>query len=288
MHEVFEKDVHIWSVGFVVIAILAPTVFVRNISIFSFTYLLGNICILTTLVAVSYVFTGTLIERDGELGPGIKWIDNDYAMMVGFACYAYEGIGVVLPIMQVCECPEKFDKILTAAFITLILIYIAFAELCYMTLGTDLVHNFITQELDQGSSLIIILQMIYSMNLLFSYSIQISPANTIIEGYLLKPLIRKAETGDKFWKSIHWHVVNLQRLLVLFAACYCAIELSEVLDKFLSLLGAMLCGPLAIMMPTLIHLKTTAETTYDKVMDIACITLSALVLVFCTYQVLSQ
>ena len=61
-------------------------------------------------------------------------------MMVGFSCYAYEGIGVVLPIMSVCDCPEKFDYILIATFVTLILVYISFAELCYLTLGTDLTH----------------------------------------------------------------------------------------------------------------------------------------------------
>jgi solute carrier family 36 (proton-coupled amino acid transporter) len=92
-------------------------------------------------------------------------------MMVGFSCYAYEGIGVVLPIMQVCDCPEKFDKLLMYAFITLIIVYIGFGELCYITLGNTLNEQFITKELDQGSSLVIILQMIYSLNLLFSYSI---------------------------------------------------------------------------------------------------------------------
>jgi hypothetical protein len=71
-------------------------------------------------------------------------------------------------------------------------------------------------------------------------------------------------------------------------ACYCAIELSKVLDKFLSLLGASLCGPLAIMMPGIIHLRTTATTNCEKFLDIGCIVLSAAVMVFCTYQVLSS
>lgn len=134
--QVFGEELSLWTLGFLVIGILAPTVFVRNISIFSFTFLLGNLCILTTIVAVSYVFSGKLLV-DG-VGPDVEWITADYAIMVGFACYAFEGIGVVLPIMQVCECPEKFDGILVAALLTLTTIYIGFGELCYFTLGSGM------------------------------------------------------------------------------------------------------------------------------------------------------
>lgn len=131
---------HIWSVAIFLICLLIPTVFVRNLSKFSFTYLIGNVCIMTTIIVVSYEFISKQIEEGGKLGPGVDWIDSDFMMMLGFGVYAYEGIGVVLPIMSVCECPEKFDWILLATFVTLISIYIVFAELCYLTLGTDLKH----------------------------------------------------------------------------------------------------------------------------------------------------
>lgn len=67
---------------------------------------------------------------------------------VGFSCYAFEGIGVVMPIMQNCECPEKFDKILIAAILTLTLIYTSFGEFCYLALGDGMKKTFITEELD--------------------------------------------------------------------------------------------------------------------------------------------
>ena len=68
--------------------------------------------------------------------------------MVGFSCYAYEGIGVVMPIMQATSVPEKFGTLLFAALGTLTVVYIAFAEICYTTLGKRMTHNFITEELD--------------------------------------------------------------------------------------------------------------------------------------------
>ena len=69
---------------------------------------------------------------------------NEYWGMVGFSCYAFEGIGVVMPIMSACECPEKFDKILFYALLTLTVIYCFFGNFCYLVIGTDLDTTFIT------------------------------------------------------------------------------------------------------------------------------------------------
>ena len=89
-------------------------------------------------------------EGDTKIGQGVVALNEDnFLMMVGFSCYAYEGIGVVMPIMQATAVPEKFAMLLTAALATLTFIYIFFAELCYTTLGNPgLAHNFITEELD--------------------------------------------------------------------------------------------------------------------------------------------
>ena len=54
-----------------------------------------------------------------------------------------------MPIMNACECKEKFDKILIAAIITLTIIYCAYANFTYLVFGTDLKHPFITEELNQ-------------------------------------------------------------------------------------------------------------------------------------------
>ena len=69
-----------------------------------------------------------------------------------------------------------------------------------------------------------------------------------------------------------------------FAAVYCAIELSKKLDKFLSLLGALLCAPLAISFPCLLHFYVVAETKSEKAIDLILIVFSIVVLVFSTNQ----
>lgn len=83
---------------------------------------------------------------------------------------------------------------------------------------------------------------------------------------------------------MYYWVQNFSRLMVCFFAAYCAIELQEKLDKFLSLLGALLCAPLAILYPALIHLRIIAKSGRDAIIDLALIVLALVVLVFSTVQ----
>ena len=49
-----------------------------------------------------------MLFTDG-LGPQIEAYKPSGALtFLGMAIYSFEGIGVVMPIMHACECPEKF------------------------------------------------------------------------------------------------------------------------------------------------------------------------------------
>ena len=169
-------EIWIWYICFCLWLILIPIAWVRNISKFSFTFLIGNLCIITTVIVVSaYLYVD--FRRDG-FGPGIEPMNyKSYWSMVGFSVYTYEGIGVVMPIMSNCACPEKFDKILFYALMTLTLIYCFFANFCYLVLGSNIDRSFITQELDQSLIVVKVLMVIYSLNLICSYAIFIYPCN---------------------------------------------------------------------------------------------------------------
>ena len=209
---------------------------------------------------------------------------TEYMGMVGFSCYTFEGIGVVMPIMQACDCPEIFDKILLYALVTLTVVYCLFANYCYLVIGSDLDTSFITQELDQSSIIVSVLQIMMCINLVCSYAIFIYPTNTIIEDYAYKSLSKRKDSRSK---KMYYYVQNFSRLLVCLFATYGAIELGKKLDKFLSVLGALLCAPLAITYPALIHMRVVAKTPKQKLTDLALVVLSLVVLVFSTMQSLA-
>jgi amino acid permease len=55
--------------------------------------------------------------------------------VVGFTIYTFEGIGILMPVMKVCECPEIYDKIVIAALTTLCAVYCLFGTLSYLCFG---------------------------------------------------------------------------------------------------------------------------------------------------------
>lgn len=67
--------------------------------------------------------------------------------MIGSAIYAYEGIGVVIPLLDVTEKPELFPKILFLVLCTVFGLYTLFGEFCYFVYGDNLKDPLITANL---------------------------------------------------------------------------------------------------------------------------------------------
>ena len=155
----FGYELDLWTIAYVLMCILIPMACVRNISKFAFTFLVGNVMIISTVIVVSVVMIMKLVNREHHiLGENLLPINYDsYMAFVGFSIYSYEGIGVVMPIMQNCDCVDKFPKLFFLAILTLTVIYILFSELCYLTLGDKLTETFITQQLDKKSAVVLIL-----------------------------------------------------------------------------------------------------------------------------------
>lgn len=110
---------------------------VRDTSKFSFTFLIGNILILVTILTVVYNCSRVLREQ-GVNQTITPFNSTGYLSTAGYCVYMFEGIGVVMPLMEICEEPKKFPKILMACIATLAILYISFGGICYMTYGDNL------------------------------------------------------------------------------------------------------------------------------------------------------
>ena len=60
-----------------------------------------------------------------------------------------------------------------------------------------------------------------------------------------------------------------------------SLSMGDNLDKFLSLLGAVACTPIAFTLPTMFHYKLVAKTKAQKVIDLIIIVLSIMIMLFC-------
>lgn len=80
--------------------IITPLVYVRRIEKFSFTYIIADFLILFTAIVI-IIYTSLEVKERGW-GPDIKLFNEEtYLTMIGSAINSFEGIGVVIPILEV-------------------------------------------------------------------------------------------------------------------------------------------------------------------------------------------
>lgn len=83
--------------------IYVPLVFVRKIEVFAVTHLFGDIMIIVTMVVIC-IYAGVDVGKDGWQGGSLKAFNSAlWPDAIGFSVYTFEGIGVILPIMDITE-----------------------------------------------------------------------------------------------------------------------------------------------------------------------------------------
>ena len=176
--------------------------------------------------------------------------------------------------MATCDQPERFKEILTYAFVALMIFYVVYPELILYAWGSNLDENIATEMLPADSILVNVLKFVFSLNVVCSIPIVINPTNTAVERWLCSCVNKKTTT--------YYWLQNLSRTLVILSSIGLGLALAEKLDKFLGIMGSLLCAPLALTFPALLHLKKIAKTRTEKCFDWFMIVLSLCLLVFCT------
>lgn len=251
--------------------IYVPLCWVRKIERFSVTHIFADMLILiTTIVILVYAFIQ--LSNNGW-GGGIDALNTaTWLNMIGSAVYSYEGIGVVLPLLEVTEKPELYPKILFYVLLTVMLLYVGFGEFCLFVWGHLVEKPLITENLPSGA-VVWIIKIFFSINLIFTYPLQLHPASIIIESYLYGDM---PKCKKRMWLK------NLDRtIIVAFTVVFC-ISLGDSLDKFISVLGSLACTPISFTLPCMFHLKLCNPSRNARYLDYFIIGLSVFIMVFCT------
>ena len=99
----------------------------------------------------------------------------------------------------------------------------------------------------------------YSLVVIFTFPLQIQPANNVLESYLFKdwPKSPKRQWGK-----------NLSRMLVVFVCCVITVAMYDSISQLLEIASALSCVPMAFLLPAMFHLKECADTPFAKALDI--------------------
>jgi proton-coupled amino acid transporter len=150
--------------------VITPLTLIRRIEKFAFTYIIADFLILTTAIVI-FIFACLHISQKKVWAEGIEPLNKEtYLTMIGSAIFAFEGIGVVIPIAEVTEKPEKLPIILLFVLLTNLFLYTGFGEFCLLVYGDELKNPLITENLHFG---IIewIIKLVFSINVVISYTL---------------------------------------------------------------------------------------------------------------------
>ncbi len=251
--------------------IATPLCYVRRIEKFAFTYLIADILILFTVIVI--LVYSSIDASDYGFSKETQVFNSDtWLTFVGSAVFSFEGIGVVIPILEVTKEPKKFPMILVMVLLTVLVLYTGFGEYNYFVYGTSLTDPLITSILDDGA-FVWVIKILFSVNVIFTYTLMIFPANVIMEGYIFR---RMPKSKKRMWLK------NLFRTVVVIFTLVVCLLLKNKLDKFLSLIGTLTSTPVSFTIPCIFHLVLCKPNTLHKVIDWIIIGISILIFFICS------
>ena len=182
-----------------------------------------------------------------------------------------------MPVQDIAANPETFPRIMIAVITTVCIMYISFGYFTTAAWGADQKTPLITEKLQHETFapdwIGNIVKILFCFNLVFSFPLVLYPSIMIFENYLFDGW---EKTPKRQWLK------NLNRAIIVGICVGFTILLGDKLDKFLSILGALCCTPIAFIFPAAFHLKACAESTPQKVIDISILVLGLAIMGYCT------
>ncbi|KAI9497581.1 transmembrane amino acid transporter protein-domain-containing protein [Zychaea mexicana] len=268
------------SVLVMVAVLLAPMVLIRNIAKLSPAALFADVLIVSGLLIllacdIYQIFYGT--GGGPTPGPGVQWWFNPsaYPVFIGTAVYSFEGIGLIIPIRDAMEKPEKFPMVLTLVMILVATALCSVGSLGYVAFGTD-VKTVALLNLPDGP-LGSTVQLGYALAVHMTNPLALFPTVRIVEHALF------GERTGKHNLHIKWQK-NCLRFAIVVTCGVIAWAGANDLDKFISLIGSICCCPLSLIFPPLFHLSLDKTRGFQRVMDMILITFGVGVMVFTLYN----
>lgn len=250
-----------------------PLAMIRNIQKLSGTALVADGFI---LIGLLYVF-GFELDTISKIGaaPVVMFNRESFPLMIGTAVFAFEGIGLVIPITESMKEPQKFPGVLSGVMVGLTALFAGAGACGYAAFGRE-VQTVVLVNLPQEDKFVNAVQFLYSMAIMLSTPLQLFPAVRIMENGLFS-------RSGKYSNRVKWQKNMFRTGTVTFCAFVAWAGASD-LDKFVSLIGSVACVPLCFCYPAMLHYRAIARTTVQKAADICLFIFGVGAAVYTTYQ----
>ncbi|XP_020592721.1 amino acid transporter ANTL3-like [Phalaenopsis equestris] len=206
---------------------------IRSLTLLAPLSIFADIVDIAAMVIVLGVDITTFAERRPDLisfgGPSVIFYG------LGVAVYAFEGIGMVLPLESEAADKSKFGRTLGLSMAFISALYASFGAFGYAAFG-DETSDIITTNLGHGV-IPIAVQIGLCINLFFTLPIMMNPVYEVAERWAC---------GKQFCIWLRWGLVLSVSLVTLLVPNF---------TDFLSLVGSSVCCILGFVLPAAFHLK---------------------------------
>lgn len=164
------------TVIMVACAVLLPLVWLRSLKRLAFSALVADVAVVFAIVVI-FVYDFRSMSQNGTAGRSFK--TSTLPLFFGMVVFAFEGIGLVLPIVQSMRHPSHFPGMLRNAMAAYCLLISLFGSVGYVAYGDD-TDDIITLNLPHNA-LVRFTQLLYCLGLWLSAPIVLFPAYQILE-----------------------------------------------------------------------------------------------------------
>lgn len=162
-------DVHIHMV--IILLPILITCMIRNLKYLAPFSSIANLCMVVG-IAITLYFATQDLPPVSDRRYVADW--NQLPLFFGTALYAFEGIGLVLPLQNEMKNPKQFKRplgVLNVGMVFVIILYIVMGFISYLKYGENVLGS-VTLNLDKGNVLSQSVKIIISVGILLSYALQ--------------------------------------------------------------------------------------------------------------------
>uniref|UniRef100_A0A1Y1MZY0 Amino acid transporter transmembrane domain-containing protein n=2 Tax=Photinus pyralis TaxID=7054 RepID=A0A1Y1MZY0_PHOPY len=250
----YEYDIHLHMA--VVLIPVYLSCLVRNLKFLVPLSMLANILMLAGIIITLYY---------AAQPPGASRVENfasigQLPLAFGTAVFAFEGIGLVLPLQNEMKKPKKFNStfgVLNVGMVIVTILYLTVGLVSYLKYG-DAIHGSVTLDLPKDEILAQCVKLIISVGILFTFALQF-----YIPIDLMFPSVREHFSSLK--RPV---LVELVFRTVFVLITFALAEIVPFLDLFITLVGAFSSTTIALIIPPILEMVTQKMTPWILIKDL--------------------